>query len=111
MKLLGLLGVLLWLGALLSNAGGADAARFAALSCEDDSSRAAGVLVLAATKADDTSKSPSGVAPDLDLPALAPVRAPFSATREVPPRGAGAQALRRLLVACHLGQAPPERRC
>lgn len=109
MRILGLLGVWLWLGTLLANAGSAEAARIRLAVVEEWSAQAPAVPALVASKADvadkDAAAAHAGQAlalspwPNIFPAQLTPEDAEFF--------GAGARAFRRLLIAWHLGRGPP----
>lgn len=107
MRILGLLGVLLWLGTLLANAGGADVPRFAVVLNDDGFCHAAPAAASAAAKADDGGKDLPGFTPDLAPLAFSDVFVPRLSALGVLPRGERTRAFRRLLVAWHLGRGPP----
>ena len=109
MKILGLLGVWLWLGTLLANAGGAEKTRIIHLAfAEDGDSQALAVSACAAARAGGVDDDLSNAAPDfavLSSPQILPHR--LAPEKEAAAPAIGMRTLRRLLVAWHLGQGPP----
>lgn len=107
MKILGLLGVLLWLGTLLANAGGAEKARLDLELADEWSVPVFAAPSLCAESTEDAAKDLSGLAPGFVIPPSVVTISPRQSVVETPLMSANRQALRRLLVTWHLGQGPP----
>ncbi len=107
MKLLGLLGVWLWLGTLLADAGGGGKARFQVAVADDASAHETMAAVSAASKAE---------AADADFPTTGFVPPVHLSAGVFPPPTLAGEAWfslgaipRRFRVAWHFGQGPPSR--
>ena len=111
MRILGLLGVLLWLGTLLANAGGAERLRLNPAVLDEWSASLLSGPALGTESADDAAKAkariPSGFATDaVEPPAW--LRASLFAVSVVSARPCATIDVRRPLpLSWHLAQGPP----
>lgn len=107
MKLLGLLGVWLWLGTLLADAGSAGKARYQVAVAEDASSHEITAAVSAASKAEaaDADFSTTGFVPPVHLSSGVFSRSTLAGGARL---SLGAIPY-RFWIAWHFGQGPPSR--